>query len=360
MAKKYKIVLCDFHMGGGRRLPNGTTNYLENFFNDREFTKLMDHYSTEPWADKNFELILNGDFFEHLEVIPDESDPDLLTERVAVERQRKIIEGHPKVFEAMHRFNSLPNHRITFMLGNHDAGLLWPAVQSVLREAIGGEVRVFMEKYEFNGVRVEHGHQYQADSAFNEKRYFLTKGLTEPIINLPWGCYFIVHYVNKVRKARPYFGRVYPMRYFIRWALFHETMFALKHIATIIYYFFSLRFVHSKRRRSSFWRTLKLVKEAAVEANLDKIAKKILLTNPGLRILIMGHSHSYRSCYYGPGKLYINGGTWTERVSLDPANFGRIICLAYVWIQINEEGRAEASLKEWIGTHDITKDIHNV
>jgi UDP-2,3-diacylglucosamine pyrophosphatase LpxH len=150
------------------------------------------------------------------------------------------------------------------------------------------------------------------------------------------------------------------MRYFLRWALFHETFFAIKYMAMILYYFVSLRFVHSKRRRSSFWRTLMLVKEAAIEANLDRVAKKILLTSPGLRILIMGHSHGYRSRYYGPDKLYINSGTWTERVSLDPANFGRIVQLTYVLIDVDEEDHAQATLKEWVGTHEVSRDIQAV
>ncbi len=355
--KSYKLVVSDFHVGGGRRFPDGTTNYLENFFYDDAFIELITHYSTGEWAEKDFEIILNGDFFEHLEVVPGQANPDMMTERVAVERQKKIIAGHSEMFEAFKCFNQLPNHRISFMLGNHDAGLLWPGVHKVLQEAIGGEVHVRLEPYEFNGVRVEHGHRYQADSAFNEKRYFLTKGLSEPIVNMPWGCYFVIHYVNKVRKDRPYFSRIYPMRYFFRWAFIHETFFALKSFAKILYYFVSLRFVHSKRRHSSFWRTLQLLKEVAIDSNLDRAAKKILLTNPGLRILVFGHSHGYRRSYYGPDKLYLNCGTWTERLSLDPAHLGRIIRLTYVLLDIDDEGHAEGYLKEWIGPHETTRDI---
>ncbi len=359
MEETYKLVFSDFHMGGGSRLPDGTTNYLENFFFDREYIELIESYSTGPWAKKKVEIILNGDFFEHLEVIPGEADPDMMTERVAIERQRQIISGHQEVFDAFKRFNRLSGHKITFNLGNHDAGLLWPGVHEVLKEEIGGDVQVLTVPYEFNGVRVEHGHRYQADSAFNEDRYFLKKGLVEPIINLPWGCYFVVHYVNKVRKERPYFARVYPMRYFYRWAFIHEPWFALKNLAKILYYFISLRFIHSKRRHSSFWRTLQLVKEAAIDSNLDKAAKKILLTNPGVRILIFGHSHGCRYRYFGPDKLYVNSGTWTERISLDPANMGRLVRLTYILIEIDHHGRASASLKEWLGNSGPIRDIQH-
>lgn len=357
MAETFKLVLSDFHVGAGARLADGTTNYLENFFYEREFVELIDHYCSGEWSNRSGELILNGDFFEHLEVIPGEPDPDMLTEKVCMWRQRKIIAGHPDMFGAFRRFNAIRGRRIIFNLGNHDAGLLWPGVTAILREAIGGDVQVFLEPYEFDGVRVEHGHRYEADSAFNEQRYFLTKGLSEPIINIPWGCYFVIHYVNKVRKDRPYVARVHPMRYFFRWALINETIFAIKHFFLIIYYFVSLRFVHSKRRRSSFLRTIQIIKESAVETNLDTAAKKILLTNPGVRILIMGHAHRIRYRYFAQDKLYVNTGTWTERLSLDPANLGRLVRLTYALVRIDKTGHASAELKEWIGKREVVHDI---
>lgn len=354
---KYKLVFSDFHLGGGARLPDGTTNYLENFFYDEEFIELIQYYSEGVWKDQDCEIILNGDFFEHIQVVPGEKDPDLMTEAVAVWRQKKIIEGHKDVFEAFRRFNELPQHRITFNLGNHDAGLLWPGVHKVLQEAIGGDVRVLLEPYYFDGVRIEHGHRYHADSAFNESRYFLEKGLDEPIINMPWGCYFVTHFVNKVRRDRPSFSRIHPMRYYLRWAIIHEPIMALKHMAMILYYFISLRFVHSKRRHSSFWRTLKIIKESARDQSLDSAAKKLLLTNPDIKIVIMGHAHGARYRYYAQDKLYINTGTWTERISLDPSHLGRAVRLTYATIEIEEEGTVKASLSEWVGRHEVSRDI---
>lgn len=357
MAKKYKIVLSDFHMGAGRRLEDGQNNYLENFFFDQELVDLITYYTEGDWAKSDFELIFNGDVFEHAQVRPDEVDPDMITEKVAMWRQRRIVAGHPEVFAALRRFNALPNHRVSFTLGNHDAGFLWPGVLSILKEVIGGEVTVHLQPYRFDGVWVEHGHQYQADSAFNEERYFLTKGLKEPIVNLPWGCYFVIHYINKVRRERPYFARIHPMRYFIRWALIHETLFALKCIAQIVYYFVSLRFVHSKRRHSSFWRTLQIIKESALEANLDTAAKKLLLTHPEVTTLIMGHSHGYRYRYFAPNKLYINTGSWNEWLSLDPAHLGSVVRLTYALVTIDERGGSEAKLREWVGEHQVTRDL---
>jgi UDP-2,3-diacylglucosamine pyrophosphatase LpxH len=357
MGKKYKIIVSDFHMGGGRKLANGSSNYLENFFFDQEFVELLQHYSQAEWAKRDVELILNGDFFEHLQVDPSEKDPDMITQKVAVRRQQRIIDGHAIVFAAMVAFNKKPHHKIIFNLGNHDAGLLWPGVQSLLKTVIGGDVSVYLEPYQVDGVRIEHGHRYQSDSSFNEERYFLKKGLDEEIINLPWGCYFVMHIVNKVRKERPYFAHVHPMRYFWRWAMINEPLFAIKYIAMILYYFVSLRFVHSKRRHSSFWRTLKIMKQLALDQNLDSVAKKILLTDPDLRILVMGHTHGSRYLNFAANKLYINTGTWTEWLSLDPARLGRVVRLTYAYIEIDNKHGPQGWLKEWLGPNPMIRDL---
>ena len=115
--------------------------------------------------------------------------------------------------------------------------------------------------------------------------------------------------------------------------------------------------MHSKSRHSSFWRTLQIIKESALDSNLDVVAKKILLTHPDLKILIMGHSHGYRYRCYAPDKLYVNTGTWTERLSLDPGSLGRVVRLTYAFLDTDDQGKTEVALKEWIGEHQVTRDL---
>ena len=275
--KRYKLVVSDFHLGKGRTLSNGRLNYLEDFFFDDKFIEFLNYHQTGSFADAEVELICNGDFFNHLQTDPEDPLPDVLDEKIAVLRTRDILAGHPAFFKALAQFAQAPHHSITFTLGNHDPGLLFPAVQSELRKALGERVKVIIGPYRFDGVHVEHGNQYFADNAYNTSRYFLTRDLPAPIVNLPWGSYFVIHYLNKVKKERPYFDKIYPFKFYLRWALIHDTVFAMRSLAKIIFYFIWLRFRHDPHRRSSFLRTLQIIKEIPLGPRLDVQAKRLLL-----------------------------------------------------------------------------------
>ena len=357
MSAKYKLVVSDFHMGGGPILPDGSVNYLEDFFFDSKFIEFIDYHCQGPFQTAAVELICNGDFFNHLHIFPDESSPDIMTERVCVQRMHWIMAGHKDLFQALKRFAAMPGRRITFMLGNHDCGLIWRGVQNVLRDFLGPETQIHLEPYIFDGVYVEHGHNYFADSVISPKRYFLAKNLPEPLLNIPWGCYVVINYSSKMRKKKPYFSKVYPMRHYIRWALIHETFFALQALINIAWYFIKIRFVHSPTRRSPIFNTLKILKEISFEQSLDIVARRILLTRPNISTVFFGHTHEYRYQQVRPGKIYINTGLWNEKLNLDPQYLGKTIQLTYGLIEYDDQGRPHASLKEWKGSHKVTEDL---
>jgi UDP-2,3-diacylglucosamine pyrophosphatase LpxH len=344
-------------MGGGPTLKDGSVNYLEDFFYDDKLVEFLQFYSRDSYQTADVELILNGDFFNHLHLYPDEPDPDIITERVSIQRMRWIMGGHESLFQAMRAFAQTSQHRITFMLGNHDCGLIWPGVQKVLQDYLGEGTTIYLEPYIFDGVYIEHGHNYFADSIFTPKRYFLTKNLPEPILNLPWGCYVVINYSSKVRKTKPYFSKVYPMRHYIRWALIHETWFAIKALIGIATYFIKLRFFRSPTRHSSIWTTMQILKEISLEQNLDIIARRILLTRPDIRLVIFGHTHEYRYHQVRPGKIYMNTGLWNEKLNLDPQELGKSIQLTYGYIEYDDAGTPHGYLKEWKGSHKVTEDL---
>ncbi|MDO8462138.1 MAG: metallophosphoesterase [Deltaproteobacteria bacterium] len=356
---KIRLVVSDFHIGKGKVLPDGSFNYLEDFFYDRQFVEFMQYYRKGEFEKENVELVCNGDFFNHLHLDADEQDPDLLSERVALTRMEEIFKGHLEVFEEMKAFTQTPNHRVIFMLGNHDPGLLWPKVADFLKKKLASNVEVFLEPYVEGGVHIEHGHRFFADSAYDQKRLFLKEGLSEPIINLPWGCLFVIHYLGFVKKERPYFDKVYPVAHYIRWALIHDTTFALRSIANILLYFIGFRFVKDPSRRSPFWQTMKLLKEMAVAPDLERQAKKILLTRRDCHVVVCGHTHDYLIRHYSADKTYINTGLWNEKVNLDPPFLGRTVRLTYALIEWDERGKPIPLLKEWRGTYHITEDVYN-
>lgn len=355
--RKIKLVVSDFHLGRGKHLPDGRFNYLEDFFLDDRFVEFLRYHGEGEFAEADVELICNGDFFNLLQTDPCDPAPDILTEAVALRRLQDILSGHPELFEALRRFNGVPGRRVTFVMGNHDPGLLFPKVQERLRELFGTMTQVILGAYVFDGVHVEHGNQYCADNAYDTKRYFLTSGLSEPVVNLPWGGFFVIHLLNKVKKERPYFDKIYPFRFYFRWALIFDTAFAIRSLARIFFYFFWIRFRKDPHRRSSIIQTLKILKEVPISPRLDRYAKKILLTRP-VRIVVFGHTHYALRREFAHDKHYLNTGLWNEQVSLDIAKAGRHVILSYVHLEYDAQGRPQPSLKEWKGGWKPVEELY--
>lgn len=352
-----KLIVSDFHLGAGKYLPDGRLNPLEDFLYDDQFVEFLDHHAGLDFAGREIELILNGDFFNHLQTDPDDPEPEIFDEAAAVSRTRQILNGHPEVFAALKRFGAEAGRSVTFVLGNHDAGLLFGGVQELLREALGPRTKTVIGRYRFDGVLVEHGNQYFADNAYDVRRYFLTEGLPAPVVNLPWGSFFVIHYVNKAKKHRPYFDKVYPFKHYLRWALIHDTVFAVRSIAHIVFYFFWLRFRKDPHRRSTLANTLQILKEATISPKLDREAKKILLSEKDTKIVVFGHTHHAVLRQFAPDKFYVNTGLWNEQISLEITNLGRVVRLTYAALEYDAQGRVTPHLREWKGSPKIIEEI---
>src|SRR3990167_9501013 len=344
--KKIKLVLSDFHLGKGRVLPDGTTNLLEDFYSDKTFIEFLDYYLQGEYKKAEVELIINGDFFNLLQIDYRNRFTDQITESDALHKTMSILKGHPEMFKKLSEFSKAPSHSITFILGNHDPELLWPGVQEALKSYLGREVRFILEYYRFDGVHIEHGNEYRADNRYDRESYFLSEGLPEPIINLPWGSFFVIHFLNEIKKERPYLDKIYPFRNYLRWALVHDTFFAVKSILKLVVYFLWFCVHRSPTHHASFRDKIAILREATVHPKLHKEAKRILLSNQDIRIVIFGHTHQALYRMFAPDKEYFNTGTWTEKISLDVGSLGRVLKHTFVLIEYEEE-RARASLKEW-------------
>jgi len=356
-SKKIKIVVSDFHLGKGKFLKDGSPNLLEDFTADHQFCEFLKYYRSGEFKRAEVELIVNGDFFNLLQVDYRDRFTDFVTEADSLHKIVAIVKGHPDLFQEMGLFSQESKHSVTFILGNHDPGLLWEGVQDALAKELGGQVRFVMESYYFDGVHIEHGNQYHADNRYNRKQYFLEKGLPEPIINLPWGSFFIIHYLNEIKKERPYIDKVYPFRLYQRWALIHDTTFAIKSAVKVVIWFFAFLFSKNPARQIRFWQVFKVLMETTVHPKLHKEAKRILLTHKNCRIVIFGHTHQHVYMRFAPGKEYFNTGTWNEKISLDVGTLGRTLRLTYVHLEYDKAHIPHGSLKEWKGRSDVVEDV---
>src|SRR4051812_12687944 len=107
---KIKLVISDFHLSRGKWLKNGRRNPLEDFHQDDRFQEFLDYYSTGHYSHADVELIVNGDFFDPLAVIPLPENsgkfPNLeypleVEEPAAVQKITAILDGHPTSFDAL-------------------------------------------------------------------------------------------------------------------------------------------------------------------------------------------------------------------------------------------------------------------
>jgi len=354
--KKIKVVISDLHLGKGRLHPGGGVNSLEEFYFGEKLVEFIHYYSSGAFSDYEVELIINGDFLNFLQVDYRGHFLTVLTEGVCLEILKSILDGHRNVFTALGNFARKKGNMITYIVGNHDQPMLWPACRECLNQACDTNIRYKNLVYFFDGVHIEHGHMHEAANRFDPRRFFLKKDLAEPILNLPFGSHFFVELVLKIKHKYPFVDKIRPFNRMIRWAIFNETWMTFKTFLTLVLYLAKTVFVKDPRRQITFQRMAKILFESAIFPDLGESAARILLDDR-VHTVIFGHSHVYQYRRYKEGKEYFNTGTWTEITSLDVVSLGKITKLTYVYIDYSPEGRPYGRLKEWRGYHRIEEDV---
>lgn len=350
--KRVKLIVNDFHIGKGPLLKDGTVNILEDFRFGKSFADFLDYYCRGEYENAEVELIINGDFLNLLQIDYLGIHTYLVTERMVTHSVRSIIAGHTEVFDALRIFAAHPRRQIAYIIGNHDIGLLFDGPRKILRETIGTNLRFYDTFYEFDHVRVEHGHMYEAINATDPQRFILNDpDYPEPVLNLPWASLFVAIFLPKIKKERPFVDKVKPFTGYMRWAILHDTFFALRTFFFITFSFLRMISLSRKHPLLDFRIDFARIKGTTIYPSFVKEARKILRNNPRLNAIIFGHTHVLRYRQWGGGKEYFNTGTWNEVTSLDIADFGLQTLLTYGYIELapSPGQKARVRLKEWKG-----------
>ena len=355
--RRIKVVVSDFHMGYGRIGENGAINDVEDFVSDQAFIDLMEYYRTGEYVDAEVELILNGDTFEALIPIDiNESDPDIVTEKKSVERIGAIIDGHKDLFTALATFAAGERRKVTMTVGNHDVDLLWEEVQQLIHDRVSPKIRILNGVYRFDGVHLEHGNQYEIHNRVDPNRIFLTKGLTEPILKLPWGSDLFVNALLRYKKMRPYCNRIRPLRLAIIWSVMHDFRATLRLAWYALSALVRARFRRQRQRRITLWQTLKVWWGQHPYPTLESSAEKIMREDGGVHTVVFGHTHIPLLRQVLPGKVYVNSGSWIPNINLHISAIGRSLLQTYVHIEY-ENGVPRSRLKVWHGRRAQEEDI---
>nr|BBH95455.1 hypothetical protein KTA_36540 [Thermogemmatispora argillosa] len=132
------LVVSDLHLADGHEPFEGFAEEQERAWEEFLGAASPGGALTEK-KDDAVELVINGDCFDFLATSP------LVHARTrsvaqAVEKLERILAAHRSFFEVLAQFLSQPQRRVTFVPGNHDIELLFPAIQQRLRQALGHSV----------------------------------------------------------------------------------------------------------------------------------------------------------------------------------------------------------------------------
>jgi len=353
--RRIKLVVSDFHIGFGRTTPEGVVNNLEDFISDQAFVDMMEFYRTGEFVEVEVELILNGDLFEGLAVNPNDPDADLISARKSVAKIERAIEGHRAMFQAMRTFADAEHRQVAFIVGNHDQDLLWEDVQQLLRERIHPRIRFIHEYYRFDGVHIEHGNQHERGNRIDPHKMFLTKGLPEPVLNLPWGSDMFINCLLRVKRRRPYINRIRPLRLAISWSFWHDFRALMLGIWYFLVATIRARFRRLRQRRITILRTIRITLGFSPFPTLEDAARRVL-QHEGIHTVVFGHTHIAMGRHPLPGKTYLNTGSWIPTTNLHISAMGRSLLQTYVYIEY-EGDVPRARLKLWHGRRLVEEDI---
>jgi len=344
------LVLSDFHVGKGRFLDDGASNLLEDFEEDERFFEFLDFYSSGTHYFSDVTLVLNGDIFNFIQMDVKGKFHHYHTEEDIISMLDEIIKGHPLFVEALKKFASRPNKHISFVIGNHDLGMVFKGAQARLNKAVGRDIN-FTHNFDQFGVWVEHGHRFEAINTVPRKQSIILGPEGKEIVNYPWASLFCIYLLPKLKDMRPYIDKVRPLSAYVKWLIFNDIKFAFYLCWAVITYCIRTQFKPYGKYNKNFKISLKQVLNIAIHPTFEKNAQKVLKRRKDLNVVIMGHTHVTEWRKFKDGRLYFNTGTWNEVPSVDAAMHKSVMNLTYVAIDVNEKNHEvkKALLNVWKG-----------
>ncbi|MEC7752209.1 MAG: metallophosphoesterase [Myxococcota bacterium] len=354
-----RIILSDLHLGEGHQ--QGRPNPLDDFTEDARFAELLDHWGDQATEERPVELILNGDIVDLLKVRVRGIFPEVVDEACALTKLERIIEGHSMCFDALKRFSASPFRRIVYLPGNHDIDLVFPMVAERIRLAMSADpsynnVHIIRDTpvlyLDDTGVIITHGHQAEAANAFNYDHLFIDQA-GPPVLNLPWGSFFVLSVINRFKERRPHLDRVRPFAPYVIWALLFDFRFTVRFLMTCAYHIVRTRLFPSAQRKARWRTTVQLaLDEFQFSPPLESYAATLLRQSPGFHTVICGHNH--RAAYHPIARgqyWYVNTGTWGSFTTLSLRSFGTRSSYPFALIDPSapDAGQPLVQLLEWRG-----------
>ncbi|MEQ1566294.1 MAG: hypothetical protein ABMA64_11700 [Myxococcota bacterium] len=203
-ADRLVVVLSDVEMGAGGQ--------VDDFPHSPFLAELCTSYNDPPYKSLPVDLVFNGDTFDLLKTSVDGKHPRHVTEAVALAKLDRVLSAHPAFLEGMRSFltgGDAPR-RVHFVIGNHDADLVFPGVQRALSQAIGVPGVWFPGfAVDIGDLRVEHGSQGDPMFAVDERAPILDWN-GQQLLDLPWGAVALLDTLIPLQNQLSALDRVKP------------------------------------------------------------------------------------------------------------------------------------------------------
>ncbi len=329
MGQKLKFVLSDLHIGAGYANQGG--NPLEDFTATKAFVDLLHHIWQESEREqREVELIINGDFFEFLQVpAVDNYDPTGVyakelfldsSEKASIKRLNIITTGHTEIFNALADFMHVeaPQRRITIIKGNHDVHLYWPGVKKRMREILGASgTRASLLSFanEFisrEKIYVEHGHQ-RAEKITEYRDPYDPRSPEDPNqLYYPLGSYFVIDFLNEAERNWWFVDNVKPVTTLIWYALSQNFDLASKGLLTFMQHAPTLTSATANAHHNS------LLHHLEDSSSRQKIAQRY--RDDGM---YRQQFHEQIQHYFNQTQLNYNEAVCRSEISDDPIQIGQ-------------------------------------
>ncbi len=195
-ADRIVVVLSDIELGDG--------GVEDEFPHDEWLIGLLEHYQQGRFRDLPVDFVFNGDSFDLIKVPYLGAWPHHVTSQVALTKMASIVGAHPGFFAGLRGILAHPDapRRVHFVVGNHDADLLFPSVQALVRSTLGGQGVHFPGlDMRIGKVWLEHGSQQDVMFRMDPERPFVTID-GERLLKLPWAS---VALLDTLIPLRPWF-----------------------------------------------------------------------------------------------------------------------------------------------------------
>ncbi len=370
--KKTVIILSDLHLGAGAKVGD-RRNHLEEFHYDKELVDLFEYYSSDEYFGRDVELVLNGDVFDFLAVpFVKYFDDEFWSEKASLEKLKLITSAHSEVLEALGKFASGKKKKVVYIIGNHDAEMVFESLRKyffeILPEKSRENVQIILrpggEYSPVTGVLIKHGHEYDISNNIDFKKSLIEDELGNKYFLPPWGSYFVTRVLNKFKEEKSEIDAVRPIKKFIINGLIYDSLFTIRFLFASLYYFFMIRFVYIFKQKRKFKKVLAHLKdELFVFKDYEAITHDIIKSASGINVLIMGHTHMPTYKTYPDGSIFINTGTWIDMHYLDFERIRDGGLLTYAQIDVAEKKQKEIednalynldiSLNAWKGINHL-------